>query len=138
MSKKTILASLVIGGHPPRKSNSRRVVKHGDKTRVIKSKEALDYMESFILQVPPALCLGLGSLNDPLGMDVVIYYRSRRSDLSTEMVKDALQAAGVISNDRYIVEEHAYCFVDPTWPRAEIVIYSLSKNRQPPFNLTNN
>ena len=118
---------LVIRGQPPRKSNSREIVRNRrtGKWMVIKSKAARKWMADAIKQVPTAAKLGIGSAEHPLKVTYHVFYASRRPDLSTELIKDMLEAAGVISNDRHIYQEHAYKFFDKHHPRVHVVVEPL-------------
>lgn len=105
---------LWIEGQPPRKSNSRRVVRiHGGKKsdkgiRVIKSDNALQWVDAAIMLCPPSLrYLGMGDAKHPLEIWFTVYYSSKRPDLSIELILDALQEMGVISDDRHVYEYHA-------------------------------
>lgn len=64
----------------------------------------------------------MGSLTQPLRAIVTVYYPSRRQDLDCALVFDCLQAAGVIANDRYVIEQHLYAEVDAKNPRVEIAL----------------
>ena len=98
------LLSLWLPGQPPRKSNSRRVVQAGGRTRVIKSADALAWAERAIAAIPEEAKLGLGSADRPLRVLFECFYETRRPDLSVELVLDVLERAGVISNDRHVYE----------------------------------
>lgn len=100
--------SLWLPGQPPRKSNSRRIVRIKGKLRVIKSKEALEWVEAACLHVPVECKLGWGSPEQLLSVTCRCYYETHRPDLSIELVLDTLQKAGVIADDRYVHEIHAY------------------------------
>ncbi len=131
-----LLAEFIITGQPPRKSNQRMIVSRGrgGPPMVIKSKEAREYLSHFIASVPEKYRdLNLGSLKDDLRLDIIVWYTSRRPDLSVELIKDCIEAAGVIKNDRYIREEHLYGFVDKQDPRTSIRLYSITSNRSLPF-----
>jgi Holliday junction resolvase RusA-like endonuclease len=121
--------TMEILGQPPRKSNSRRITKWGG---IIKSDEALQYVQDFILQ---AQYYGepLGNLNQDLRVDIAVWYKNRRPDLSIELILDCLEKAGVIKNDRYVREHHVYGFVDKENPRVHIKIYTIGGERTPPF-----
>jgi hypothetical protein len=123
-----LLAAFTIYGKVPRKSNARRIVrpKGLDRPLVIKSQQALDYVKAFIQQVPAESKQGYGSIQSPLLLIVKAYYPSWRSDLSVEIIKDALEDAGVISNDRYIRADLAFAYIDKVNPRAEIYLFSFS------------
>lgn len=101
---------------------------------VIKSKEAREYLAHFITSVPEKYRdLNLGTLEDDLRLDIIVWYTSRRPDLSVELVKDCIEAAGVIKNDRYVREEHLYGFVDKENPRTKIQLYRITSDRPLPF-----
>jgi Holliday junction resolvase RusA-like endonuclease len=74
----------------------------------------------------------LGSLTEPLALIVVTYYASRRPDLDTHALRDSLQAAGVVKDDRYIREIHAFGFLDTENPRSEITLLSIPDRMQIP------
>ena len=118
---------LTIQGQPPRKSNSREIVRNRRTGRpmVIKSKAARRWVADAIKQIPASAKLGVGSAARPLKVTYFVYYASKRPDLSTELVKDTLEAAGVISNDRHIYQEHAYKFFDKDRPRVHVVVEPL-------------
>lgn len=132
-----LLAEIVIQGQPPRKSNQRRIVTRGRGKNappmLIKSKEALDYIKKFKETVPSKYKQSWGSLKEDLRLDIIIWYTSRRPDLSIELIKDCLERAKIIKNDRYVREQHVYGFVDKENPRIHIRIYRISSERIPPF-----
>lgn len=115
---------LNIAGQPPRKSNSRRIVtnKRTGKPMLVKSAEALRWMKEASLQVPVHFRLGLGSVDRPLSVTCWVRYRTRRPDLSIELVLDMLQKAGVISDDRHVYEFHAFKEFDKDNPGVEVLI----------------
>ena len=102
------MISLFIHGQPPRKSNSRQIVRNGDHVRVIKSDEALAWVEGALKQIPGHAKQGIGSAQHPIRATFNVYYETRRPDLSVELVLDTLQKAGVISDDRHVYEIHAH------------------------------
>jgi len=112
------MISLFIHGQPPRKSNSRQVVRDSrtDKVRVIKSDKALAWVEGALKQIRPEDKQHLGSAEHPLRATFHVYYETRRPDLSVELVLDTLQAAGVISDDRHVYECHAFKWFDKDRP----------------------
>lgn len=133
-----LLAEFTVAGQPPRKSNQRMVVSRGRgpkaKPMVIKSKEARTYVGHFILSVPGEYRdMVHGSLEEDLRLDIIVWYTSRRPDLSVELIKDCIEAAGVIKNDRYVREEHLYGFVDKENPRTMIRLYRIVSDREIPF-----
>jgi Holliday junction resolvase RusA-like endonuclease len=119
---------LTIRGQPPRKSNSRRIVTNRRTRRpmLVKSREALAWMQSARLQVPDSARIGLGSKERPVRVACWVRYATRRPDLSIELVLDLLEDAGVISNDRWVYETHAYKAIDPEDPGVDICIEECS------------
>jgi hypothetical protein len=109
--------SLFIKGEPASKANSRRVVKFGSMSRLIKSQKALDYSDYFRQQVTPITPLMSGDIR----MHITIFYASRRPDLDESLILDLLQGL-VYVNDRQVKERHTYWGLDPENPRAEIII----------------
>lgn len=115
---------IIVNGHLPRKSNSRRIFRSAKTGRPIiaKSTEALQYEKDFARQINGNMKIGIGSADNPLRLTAYIYYRSNRSDLSDELLCDLLQKSGVISDDRYIKEKHLYGGKDQNNPRVELEI----------------
>ena len=119
--------SLFILGEPASKANSRRVVKFGSMSRLIKSKKALDYSETFRAQCPP-----LGRLMEgDLKVTMCIYYASRRPDLDESLILDLMQGL-IYENDRQVKERHTYWALDPANPRAEIIVDQLPREQKKP------
>ena len=109
--------SLIIFGEPASKANSRRVVKFGNMSRLIKSQKALDYSEAFKQQCPPLAKLMSGDVR----MTIWIYYASRRPDLDESLILDLMQGL-IYANDRQVKERHTYWGLDPDKPRTEILV----------------
>ena len=109
--------SQIIFGEPASKANSRRVVRYGGVSRLIKSAKALSYVDVFKQQ---AKVMAL-----PLVCDVVvtmhIYYASRRPDLDESLILDLLQGC-VYLNDRQVKEKHIYWHLDKECPRTYIEV----------------
>jgi Holliday junction resolvase RusA-like endonuclease len=103
--------TLFIRGEPASKANSRRVVKFGTMSRLIKSQKALDYSEVFRMQCPAITPLMSGDIR----MHITIYYASRRPDLDESLILDLLQGL-VYVNDRQVKERHTYWGLDPEEP----------------------
>lgn len=112
----------IIFGEPASKANSRRVVKFGSMSRLIKSQKALDYSDVFKQQCRPLAKLMTGDLRVTLH----IYYASRRPDLDESLILDLMQGL-VYENDRQVKERHAYWGLDPENPRAEILIEKIKE-----------
>jgi len=107
----------IIFGEPASKANSRRVVRFGGVSRLIKSEKALSYSDMFKQQCRPLARLMTGDLRVTLH----IWYASRRPDLDESLILDLMQGL-IYENDRQVKERHAYWGLDPENPRAEILI----------------
>ena len=119
---------LQLSGQPPRKSNSRRIVrnKRTGAPMLIKSKDALAWMRDADKQIPPEARQGLGSADRPLSITFWVRYASRRPDLSVELILDLLQKAGVISDDRHVYEYHAFKEFDSDAPGVEVLVETIA------------
>lgn len=109
--------SFTILGQPYSKANSRRVVRFGGMSRLIKSEKALTYSNIFRQQCPVLTPL----LTGDLAITMHIYYASRRPDLDESLILDLMQGV-VYENDRQVKERHTYWHLDPDSPRAEIEV----------------
>ena len=109
--------SQIIFGEPASKANSRRVVRFGGMSRLIKSAKALSYSDVFRQQCKPLATLMTGDLRVTLH----IFYASRRPDLDESLILDLMQGL-IYENDRQVKERHCYWGLDPDNPRAEIII----------------
>lgn len=112
----------IIFGEPASKANSRRVVRFGGMSRLIKSQKALDYSGEFKRQCKPLAKLMTGDLRVTLR----IFYASRRSDLDESLILDLMQGL-IYENDRQVKERHTYWGLDPESPRAEITIEKMEE-----------
>src|SRR3972149_5837091 len=56
----------------------------------------------------------------PVAIRMVLYYPDRRHDGSDGIIKDPLQAAGVVENDRHIYSSSYRKAFDPKHPRVEL------------------
>ena len=111
---------ITILGEPASKSNSRRLVMIGGKSRFIKSKKALSYEKDFIIQCPTRKDL----FTTDLSVAMKIYYKTRRPDLDESLILDLLQKK-VFNNDRSIKSKYIEWGLSKDNPRAIIVISSL-------------
>lgn len=109
--------SLIILGEPASKANSRKIVRFGNVSRLIKSAKALNYSDAFRQQAHPASPLLTGDVR----VTMYIYYASRRPDLDESLILDLLQGV-LYENDRQVKEKHIYWGLDPDQPRAEIYV----------------
>ena len=108
---------------PASKANSRRVVRYGGVSRLIKSEKALSYSEVFRQQCPVITPL----LEGDLCVTLHIHYASRRPDLDESLILDLMQDC-IYKNDRQVKERHCYWHLDKANPRAEITVQSIGVN----------
>jgi hypothetical protein len=115
---------LSFEGQPPRKSNSRRLVRNKKTGRqlVIKSRKALQWMEDAGWQIPADAKRKVGGPDQPLRIVFYVRYRTRLADLSTELIMDTLQKYGVIRGDRYVFEKAEQKIIDKEDPGVDLVI----------------
>ena len=121
----------LIEGHMPRKSNQRKLIwsKKSGRPLFIKSDEALAWTDRAIGVMKT---LPENSITKPCGIRAWVFYRSRRSDLSVELLKDAMQKAGTVLNDRLIEYEENFVFVDKDRPRVIVEVWELPEAFEPP------
>lgn len=119
--------SIIIFGEPASKANSRRVVRFGGMSRLIKSAKALGYSGAFLQQCPKIPVLMTGDLRVTLH----IWYASRRPDLDESLILDLMQGL-IYENDRQVKERHCYWHLDKDKPRAEILIESIEEVEKKP------
>ncbi len=115
--------SAEVLGELASKSNSRRIVRFGSRVASIKSQKALDYAQRFMLAVRHTLP------KEPYAGEVAIYaevyYFSRRPDLDISLLQDCIQNAGIIKNDRSVVEIHCWKYLDPIRPRVNFRVVAV-------------
>lgn len=104
-----------ILGEPASKANSRRLVRNGGVSRLIKSAKGLAYTEAFAMQCPRLKA----PFESDVAVHITIYYASRRPDLDESIILDAMQGL-IYVNDRQVKEKHIYWALDRKNPRAEI------------------
>lgn len=107
----------IIFGEPASKANSRKVVRIGGMSRLIKSSKALAYSEHFKRQVRPIDPL----IETDVRVTMKIYYASRRPDLDESLILDLLQGV-IYVNDRQVKEKHIYWGLDKNCPRTEVIV----------------
>lgn len=111
--------SATIEGEPASKANSRRVVRRGRFTRVIKSQKALDYVAQLRKQIKPLPESEM--LRGRLTLTAHVFYASNRPDLDISLILDALQGL-VYTNDRQVREMHLHHHIDRAHPRTRLHI----------------
>lgn len=109
--------SLKIFGEPASKANSRKIVRYGNISRLIKSQKALNYCDAFKLQCTPISPL----MTRDVRVTMKIYYASRRPDLDESLILDLLQDVAYV-NDRQVKEKHIFWGLDKENPRTEMLI----------------
>ena len=115
-------AFLKIKGEPCSKANSRRVVKFGARTAMIKSQKALNYAKAFKQQCERYD--GAKFVGD-VEVSIWIWYASRRPDLDVSLILDLLQDV-TYANDRQVKQKHIYWMgVSKENPRCEILVKSI-------------
>ena len=114
--------SQIIFGEPASKANSRKIVRYGGISRLIKSQKALSYSEMFKQQCSPLAKLMTGDLR----VTMFIFYASRRPDLDESLILDLMQGL-IYENDRQVKEKHLYWGLDPENPRAEIIVEKIEE-----------
>jgi len=103
------------------KANSRVRTKSG---LFIKSQGARDFCDAAITQL--RLIKGKRkTIEGEVGLEITIFYPSKRSDLSPELFLDCLQHAELISNDRNVREYFCRKEVDSKNPRVIFCIYEI-------------
>lgn len=136
------MISFILLGELASKSNSREVVKLGEVSRLIKSKQARRFQADAIRQIPvPAR----QRLQGPCAISVKVYYRTERQDLDAELLYDCLQdqyahlngqrhlvQGGIVRNDRQFREKHTYHHIDKRNPRVEVEIWPISGDEEGP------
>lgn len=116
----------IIFGEPASKANSRKVVRIGGMSRLIKSQKALTYSEMFKSQATPITPLIEGDVR----VTMHIFYASRRPDLDESLILDLLQGV-IYINDRQVKEKHIYWGLDKDKPRTEIIVEVLPQKEKP-------
>ncbi len=124
--KPGVAIAQIIFGEPASKANSRRVVRLGGVSRLIKSQKALTYSEAFKQQATPICPL----IESDVSVTMHIYYASRRPDLDESLILDLLQGV-LYLNDRQVKEKHIYWGLDKDNPRTEIMVEVMEQKKAP-------
>lgn len=114
--------SQIIFGEPASKANSRKIVRYGGVSRLIKSAKALNYVDLFKSQIDP----GLTPIEGDVVVTMHIYYSSRRPDLDESLILDLLQGVMYL-NDRQVKEKHIYWHLDKENPRTLIEVKKIPR-----------
>jgi Holliday junction resolvase RusA-like endonuclease len=114
----------VILGQPASAKNQRRIVKINGMPRLIKSKKALDYSNTFHKQCPTLDSLIEGDVS----LQVDVWYSSRRPDLACiDLIQDLLQGH-VYRNDRQVKASMSLWGLDKENPRCQITVKMLPQS----------
>jgi|TARA_R110002050_G_scaffold195254_2_gene330104 hypothetical protein len=124
MSTSLELYSGIIYGEPASKANSRQIVMFGKRPAIIKSKKARDYVKTFEKQCPTLDTL----VTEDLGVEITIYYASRRPDLDESVILDCMQGY-IYKNDRQVKKKIINWALDKDNPRSEIKVFLLEKDK---------
>lgn len=116
-----------IFGEPASKANSRRVVRFGGMSRLIKSEKALSYSQAFQQQCAPVD--NPTTLN--VSVEIHIWYATRRPDLDESLILDLLQGRLYV-NDRQVKEKHIYWHQDKECPRCVVTVRELPGQKKTP------
>lgn len=119
---------ITIYGELASKANSRMAVQGRTKTgksytRFVKSKKALGWTEGALPQIKSQW--RSKPIDKECGIECEVYYKTRRPDLDVSLLMDALEKAGVYTNDRLVHEIIAHKQYDKEEPRVEVTIYEL-------------
>jgi Holliday junction resolvase RusA-like endonuclease len=116
--------NFVILGPPRTKKNSLRIFKHGSKTSIVPSNRCTQWTASAIRQLREQDELGV-PIAEPVNLRALVYRDKLTGDLINylQAVCDALEDAGIVENDKYIVSlDGSRMFKDRCNPRVEILI----------------
>lgn len=116
-----------IFGEPASKANSRRLVRFGGMSRLIKSHKALTYSEAFKQQCAPVE----NPTDKDVSVEIHIWYASRRPDLDESLILDLLQGRLYV-NDRQVKEKHIYWHQDKECPRCVITVREIPGQKKDP------
>lgn len=120
---------IVIQGQPRTKKNSSRIAFRGNKRVLLPSKAFQAYEKVALMQLAR-----VQAVHGPVSVLCRYYLQNRKSwpDLVglLQATSDILQAAGVIDNDKYIVNYDGSMIagIDKDRPRAEITIQPINEN----------
>jgi Holliday junction resolvase RusA-like endonuclease len=116
-----IIASMTIFGNCPSIKNRRRLIpgRGNRKPMIIKSAAAINYEQAFLMAIPERMRVGY---DGPVSVKVRVWYQSRRSDLSTELLLDLLQKANIILNDRQVHHIESFKGLDKGNPRVHFTV----------------
>jgi Holliday junction resolvase RusA-like endonuclease len=114
---------MVLQGVSYSMKNSRRIVTspRTGKTMIIKSKQAMDAFNSFVLQAK-AQWNYRPFVPEPAMLTATIWYPNKRFDLDDSMLMDVLQASGILKNDRHLWHKKISKGISQDNPRIEFEV----------------
>jgi len=124
--------TFTILGPPRTKKTSNRLVRAGGRARILPSKANVGWTNAAVLQLQAAFRKwsrgwvgGHGPVSVPVNVRALIYRDANRGDAVGyyQAIADALEAAGVVENDRLCVSwDGSRLLVDRARPRVEITL----------------
>ena len=125
-----IIATMTIFGQLPSLKNRRRLIlgKGNRRPMIIKSRDAMDYERAFLMAIPQRMRVGYAG---PVSIKVRVWYRSRRNDLSTELLFDLIAKAGIIANDRQIMHCECWKGLSKESPRVHFTMKKWKESTEP-------
>jgi len=125
-----IIATMTIFGQLPSLKNRRRLIlgKGNRRPMIIKSRDAMDYERAFLMAIPQRIRVGYAG---PVSIKVRVWYRSRRNDLSTELLFDLIAKAGIIANDRQIMHCECWKGLSKESPRVHFTMKKWKESTEP-------
>jgi Holliday junction resolvase RusA-like endonuclease len=130
--------SLLIEGNLMSGKNSTKRLKRGDRVFTVMSDEAVAWKQKAILQIRNQMN-GRRPFKGPVRISGIVHYRSVRSDLSIELLQDALQGSrrgeGLVYFDDNQVQQYGFWEkrLDTKHPRVEVFIEALTPQNEELF-----
>jgi Holliday junction resolvase RusA-like endonuclease len=121
-----LLFECFVHGRPPSKKNTKKVIRKYGKTIVLYSERFREWESHALVYLRQAF-VGRETIEEPLEIKLVFYFRNRQqeADVSNlvEAPQDALEKAGIIKNDRLIQVVHARKVFDKFKEGMQIELY---------------
>lgn len=115
---------LVLEGAPASGTNSKRLIKRGVRRFLVPSKAATTWKAGMVAQLQAAW--RAAPITDLLAVTLHVYRARNTGDTDNfaKPVLDAMQAAGVLCDDKIVTELHLYRTLDRTRPRVVITLHA--------------
>jgi Holliday junction resolvase RusA-like endonuclease len=122
-----MILRIVIEGKPKATKNGKRIVKFGKRSALISSKDAMTWRRSAVEQIKAQIPKDWQPITPKQGavVELRVYQGSRQSidvDNAVSSVFDAMEKAGVLSNDYAIVSGSFWRGRDTARPRVEVMV----------------